>query len=199
MTVFGKKWMAHGVEYWDAMADRCVGLPINDVLLREVRDCKSIIEIGCGAGHLAGWFFANGFSGSYWGCDISLAAATAAGKRVGRAGLVEAGRFEDLSRLGKVPTADLVVARSVVQHQPHWLPLAEAALDHAPRLLFGIIRSIYFKLDGEHEVHDRKTFYDVRISLKRMKQEASEAGMSCDFVHTEGRRGPEVVVVLSRC
>jgi SAM-dependent methyltransferase len=195
---FGNKWRKHTAAYWDAMAARCEGLPFTASLVRRVRDSHSIIEIGCGAGHLAAEFLAAGFAGSYWGCDISPAAVAAARERLGHVVSLAAGQFESLSREGLVPSADVVVARSVIQHQAHWLPLVEAALAHAPRILLGISRDIYFKEMGEHEPHLRGTFYDVRISLEALSREADRAGLTCAFERLQGRRGPEVVIDLAR-
>lgn len=194
---FGDKWRKEPASYWDAMAKRCVDLPMNDRLRSEVLRSASVIEIGCGAGHFAESFFAAGFAGSYWGCDFSPAAAEAARTRLAR-GVVEIGQFEELSALGKVPSAGLAVARSVIQHQRHWLPLVQAALQHAPRILLGISRSIYFKESGEHEVQDRGNFYDVCISLDSIAREARDAGLACEFDRFDGPRGPEVVIGLSR-
>lgn len=193
---FGDKWRRLPASYWDAMAERCENLPMNGHIVAEVLQCDSVIEIGCGAGHFAESFFAAGFRGRYWGCDIAIAAAEAASKRLGSLGVVEAGHFEKLASLGKVPKAGLVVARSVIQHQRHWLPLVQVALQHAPSVLLGVSRSIYFKESGEHDVRDRGTWFDVCISLEAMTREASAAGMRCGFTRFDGPRGPEVVVEL---
>jgi SAM-dependent methyltransferase len=180
------------------MYDRCRGLPINKALTSRLLKRQSIIEIGCGGGHLAGALLSAGYRGLYWGCDISPAAVKAAQKRLAKSAVLEVGQFEQLSEEGKVPNADVAFARSVIQHQPHWLPLAEAMLRHAPIALFVIIRSIYFKPGGEHEPVNRGTFYDVCISLEALAREAAEAGMACQFKHTIGRRGPEVLISLTR-
>lgn len=180
------------------MYDRCRGLPVNKVLVSKLLGRQSIIEIGCGGGHLAEALLSAGYDGQYWGCDISPAAVKAAREKLPKAAVVEVGQFERLSEEGKVPKAEVVFARSVIQHQSHWLPLAEAALQHAPIALFMIVRSIYFKKDGEHEPTDRGTFYDVCISLEALAREATEAGMAYQFTHTKGRRGPEVLISLQR-
>jgi SAM-dependent methyltransferase len=194
---FGDKWRKQNASYWEDMAARCEGLPFTAVLAQGVRDCRSIIEIGCGAGHLAAEFRAAGFAGSYWGCDISQAAVDAARVRLGPDCRLEVGQFEHLAEeLGRVPMADVAVARSVIQHQPHWLPLVDAALGYAPRVLLGVSRDIYFKETGEHEPRSRGTFYDVKISLEALEREASEAGLSCHLTRMQGPRGPEVVIEL---
>jgi trans-aconitate methyltransferase len=194
---FGDKWRHHGADYWDAMAERCADLPMNELLAAEVVSRKSVIEIGCGAGHLARMLIAAGFSGRYWGCDISRAAVLAAQQRLGAAATFEAGQFEVLSAAHRVPSAEVVVARSVIQHQKHWFPMVATALRHAPRVVLGISRSIYFKESGEHEVTDRGSWFDVRISLEAMDREANDAALSCSFTRAEGSRGPEVVIAIT--
>jgi SAM-dependent methyltransferase len=196
VTAFGDKWRRLPASYWDDMAERCASLPFNDLLTSEVVKRGSVIEIGCGAGHLAQAFFAAGFSGRYWGCDISRAAVLAAQQKLGARATFEPGQFEALSALQRVPRAEVVVARSVIQHQKHWYPMVATALRHAPLVLLGISRSIYFKETGEHEVRDRGSWFDVCISLEQMASEASAAGLECSFRRTEGERGPEVVIAL---
>jgi SAM-dependent methyltransferase len=196
--MFGDNWRKQGPEYWDAMAARCADLPFNDLLIGEVLACRSLIEIGCGGGHLAQALATAGYRGTYWGCDISPAAVQAARARLGPDAIVAVGQFEQLSWMGAVPRAELVIARSVIQHQQHWLPLVDAALRHAPRVVLGISRAIYFKANGEHDVQKRGSFYDVCISLEAMEREASQLGIACSFRHVDGRRGPEVVIALAR-
>lgn len=196
--MFGDNWRKLPRGYWDAMAKRCAGLPFNEVLKQAVLDRSSVIEIGCGAGHLAASFVAAGYRGRYWACDISPAASSAARGQLPAKFVVETGRFEELSAGGRVPQAELVIARSVIQHQEHWLPLVKAALRHAPSVVLGVSRSIYFKETGEHEVNNRGHFYDVCISLDAMEREARAAGLDIDFSRTEGERGPEVVITITQ-
>lgn len=193
---FGDKWRKLPASYWDAMAERCVDLPFNDLIVRAALSSGSVIEIGCGAGHFAESVFAAGYTGNYWACDFSPAAAIAARERLGQRATVEVGQFEALSASGRAPVVDVVLARSVIQHQRHWLPLVRAALNHGSRVVLGISRAIYFKEDGEHELTDRKTWFDNRISLEAMQREAEDAGMRCDFERTHGSRGPEVVITV---
>lgn len=196
--MFGDNWRKLPRGYWDAMAKRCAGLPFNELLKQAVLSRSSVIEIGCGAGHLAASFVAAGYRGAYWACDISPAAAAAARGQMPSWFVVDTGRFEELSDAGRVPQAEIVIARSVIQHQEHWLPLVQAALRHAPCVVLGVSRSIYFKETGEHEVSNRGHFYDVRISLEAMQLEATEAGLDVDFARLEGERGPEVVITITR-
>lgn len=190
---FGDKWRKQASGYWDAMADRCAGLRVDEVLADRVLECRSLIEVGCGGGHTAELLFARGYAGAYWGCDISPAAIAAARSRLGDRATLEVGSLEELSVAGAVPSADVLIARSVLQHQAHWLPFAKAALQHAPRALFVVIRDEFVKEAGEHETRHRGTYYDVRLSIDAMLREAGDAGIALDVSKTAGRLGLEVL------
>jgi trans-aconitate methyltransferase len=195
---FGDKWRKQASDYWDAMADRCAGLRVDEVLAERVRQCGSLLEVGCGAGHTAELLFARGYAGTYWGCDISPAAIAAARSRLGDRATLEVGRLKELSASGDVPSADVLVARSVLQHQAHWLPFVETALQHAPLAMFIVIRNEFVKESGEHETRHRGSYYDVRLSIEAMYREASAAGIALDVSRIEGRLGPEVLFGVRR-
>ena len=71
MKKFGNYWRAAGLGLWEGMAKRSDGLQTTQVIGREVRDRASMIEIGCGAGHVALECSKAGFQGETIGVATS--------------------------------------------------------------------------------------------------------------------------------
>ena len=189
-AAFGDTWKAEDVAFWDRIWAKHCGSSMTEAILAEVEQASSVVEIGCGAGHLIHEAVARGWRGTYTGIEISQVATDCATRRLrrregGDGAYFVCADFMDVARRGParrgithldVAAADLVISRGVLQHQVHWMPMVVAALRFAPRVVMGIGYTTDCPdrhLGGWH----RSGHYDVRVSLPCLRAEAAAAAV----------------------
>jgi SAM-dependent methyltransferase len=200
---YGDRWKQAPASFWNDMAARSKGTRATEELLALASAKRSVVEVGCGAGHLAAQLFQSGFEGTYFGCDIGPSAIDAAVARA-RAlptgskdrAVFAVGDFFDLVREERVPSAELVISRDAVQHHSHWLPLVVTGLRVAPAVALAITRSVFLTEDGHHRVLDKGEFFDTTYSLPLLEREAAAAGLGAVVYRTRGPHGAEAAIVF---
>jgi SAM-dependent methyltransferase len=183
MTEFGDTWKSKDVRFWDGMWAKHCGSPMTEAILAEVAKAESVVEIGCGAGHLIHQAVERGWKGEYLGIDISQAALSRARDGWKAAVPVDfvCGDFMDLACKRPPWEADLVISRGVLQHQVHWMPMVATAMRFAPRVVMGV----GYTTDREDR-HlggwDPLGHYDVLVSLPRLRAESAASGAPLESI-----------------
>lgn len=196
---YGDRWRRESATFWNQIAARSTGTTATEELLALLEGKTSVIEVGCGAGHLAAALFKRDFQGSYWGCDIGPRAIEAATVRLDHPRAQFAvGDFFDFAREGAIPPAAVLFSREVVQHHAHWLPYVVVGLRFAEIVAFAVTRGSFLTESGAHRVEDRGEFYNVQISLPLLEREAAAAGIDCHLKRSKGPHGQEVAAVFWR-
>jgi hypothetical protein len=190
-------WREKGPKFWDGMWAVHEGSVMTEAIIEYARTLDSVIEIGCGCGHIVGQMIKRGFEGRYLGFDISKAAVARTREVIAP---LEHASAIDGDFLTQVPLAqafeqrhgvrpEAVIARGVLQHQAHWAPMVLAGLRCADHVVMGI----GYTTIGPRHVGGwkRAGHYDVHISLPMLRYEAEAMGLYLTVTPMENPKRPK--------